>query len=39
MGCDGERCYWDGGSMIAVNGDIVAEGPQFCLDEVVSGDA
>lgn len=34
VGCDGERCYWDGGSMIAVNGDIVAEGPQFCLEEV-----
>ncbi|KAK3764033.1 hypothetical protein RRG08_011404 [Elysia crispata] len=34
VGCDGERCYWDGGSMVAVNGDIVAEGPQFCLEEV-----
>ncbi|CAG5125956.1 unnamed protein product, partial [Candidula unifasciata] len=34
VGCDGERCYWDGGSMIAVNGDIVAQGPQFTLAEV-----
>lgn len=35
IGCDGERVYYDGGSMIAVNGQIVAEGPQFTLDEVV----
>ena len=35
VGCDGERVYFDGGSMIAVNGHIVAHGPQFTLDEVV----
>ncbi|KAK0053547.1 glutamine-dependent NAD(+) synthetase [Biomphalaria pfeifferi] len=34
FGCDGERCYWDGGSMIAMNGDIIAQGPQFSLEEV-----
>ena len=35
IGCDGERVYYDGGSMISVNGQIIAEGPQFTLDEVV----
>ncbi|CAL1540924.1 unnamed protein product [Lymnaea stagnalis] len=34
VGCDGERVYWDGGSMIALNGDIVAQGPQFSLEDV-----
>ncbi|KAK7107921.1 glutamine-dependent NAD(+) synthetase-like [Littorina saxatilis] len=34
IGCDGERVFYDGGSMISVNGQIVAEGPQFTLDEV-----
>ncbi|XP_059153927.1 glutamine-dependent NAD(+) synthetase-like [Physella acuta] len=34
VGCDGERVYWDGGSMIALNGDIVSKGPQFSLEEV-----
>lgn len=33
-GCDGERVFYDGGSMISINGQIVAEGPQFTLDEV-----
>ena len=35
IGCDGERVFYDGGSMISVNGQIIAEGPQFTLDEVV----
>ena len=33
-GCDGERVYYDGCSMIAVNGNIVAQGTQFSLQEV-----
>ena len=28
IGCDGERVFYDGGSMISVNGQIIAEGPQ-----------
>ena len=36
FGCDGDRVFYDGGSMISLNGQIVAEGPQFTLDEVVS---
>ena len=36
MGCDGERVFYDGCSMIAVNGDIVAQGPQFTMKDVVS---
>lgn len=35
-GCDGERVYYDGCAMIAVNGEIVALGSQFSLDDVVS---
>uniref|UniRef100_A0AAR2J1S8 Glutamine-dependent NAD(+) synthetase n=1 Tax=Pygocentrus nattereri TaxID=42514 RepID=A0AAR2J1S8_PYGNA len=34
-GCDGDRLYYDGCSMIAINGDIVAQGKQFSLDDVV----
>ncbi|XP_076445910.1 glutamine-dependent NAD(+) synthetase-like [Babylonia areolata] len=34
IGCDGERVFYDGGTMISVNGQIVSEGPQFTLDEV-----
>lgn len=34
-GCDGDRLYYDGCSMIAINGDIVAQGVQFSLDDVV----
>ncbi|XP_041351300.1 glutamine-dependent NAD(+) synthetase-like, partial [Gigantopelta aegis] len=34
VGCDGERVYYDGGSMVAVNGQLVAQGPQFSLGEV-----
>lgn len=36
-GCDGDRVYYDGCSMVAVNGDIVAQGAQFSLDDVVCG--
>ena len=35
-GCDGERVYYDGCSMIAINGSIVAQGSQFTLKDVVS---
>ena len=34
IGCDGERVYYDGCCLIAVNGDIVAQGSQFTLQEV-----
>uniref|UniRef100_A0A6Q2XDH3 Glutamine-dependent NAD(+) synthetase n=1 Tax=Esox lucius TaxID=8010 RepID=A0A6Q2XDH3_ESOLU len=34
-GCDGDRLYYDGCAMVAINGDIVAQGTQFSLDEVV----
>lgn len=34
VGCDGDRLYFDGCSMVIVNGDIVAQGKQFSLDEV-----
>lgn len=34
IGCDGERVYYDGCSMIAINGEIVGQGSQFSLDEV-----
>ncbi|KAK8054483.1 glutamine dependent NAD synthetase [Apiospora phragmitis] len=33
-GGDGDRLYFDGCSMIIVNGDIVAQGSQFSLDDV-----
>ncbi|KAJ8349368.1 hypothetical protein SKAU_G00244980 [Synaphobranchus kaupii] len=33
-GCDGDRLYYDGCAMIAVNGDIIAQGMQFSLDDV-----
>ena len=36
MGCDGERTYYDGCSMIAINGRILSQGPQFGIQEVVS---
>ncbi|KAI5926263.1 glutamine-dependent NAD(+) synthetase with GAT domain-containing protein [Camillea tinctor] len=38
LGCDGDRLYYDGCSMIIVNGEIVAQGAQFsCTDiEVVT---
>lgn len=33
-GCGGERLYYDGCSMIIVNGEIVAQGSQFSLKDV-----
>lgn len=33
-GCDGDRLYYDGCSMIIVNGKCVAQGAQFTLDDV-----
>ncbi|XP_068429970.1 glutamine-dependent NAD(+) synthetase-like isoform X1 [Clinocottus analis] len=33
-GCDGERVYYDGCAMLAINGDIVARGAQFSLNDV-----
>ncbi|KAF7251743.1 Glutamine-dependent NAD(+) synthetase [Varanus komodoensis] len=33
-GCDGDRLYYDGCAMISLNGDIVAQGLQFSLDDV-----
>jgi predicted amidohydrolase len=35
QGCDGGRLYYDGTAMIAVNGEIVAQGSQFSIDDVV----
>ena len=34
QGCDGDRLYYDGCAMIAVNGEIVAQGSQFSLNDV-----
>lgn len=34
IGCDGGRLYFDGGSLIAMNGKILAEGQRFSLDEI-----
>lgn len=34
LGCDGDRLYYDGCAMIFVNGDLVAMGSQFSLNEV-----
>ena len=34
IGCDGGRLYFDGGSLIAVNGKILAEGQRFMLNEI-----
>ncbi|KAG7473661.1 hypothetical protein MATL_G00098210 [Megalops atlanticus] len=33
-GCDGDRLYYDGCAMIAINGDIVGQGTQFSLEDV-----
>ena len=33
-GCDGERVYYDGSSMIALNGEMLAQGQQFSIEEV-----
>jgi hypothetical protein len=34
-GCDGQRVYFNGCSAIALNGDIVARGKQYSLQDVV----
>ena len=34
IGCDGDRLYYDGCAMVIVNGDIVAQGSQFSLNQV-----
>ncbi|RKO97911.1 hypothetical protein CXG81DRAFT_27171 [Caulochytrium protostelioides] len=34
QGCDGERVYYDGGALVALNGDVVAQGSQFSMREV-----
>lgn len=34
QGCDGDRMYYDGCAMIAMNGHIVAQGSQFSLNDV-----
>ncbi|XP_076012303.1 glutamine-dependent NAD(+) synthetase [Genypterus blacodes] len=33
-GCDGDRLYFDGCAMVAINGDIVVQGAQFSLNDV-----
>ncbi|XP_040826599.1 glutamine-dependent NAD(+) synthetase isoform X2 [Ochotona curzoniae] len=33
-GCDGDRLYYDGCAMIAMNGSIFAQGTQFSLEDV-----
>ncbi|KAF7459580.1 glutamine-dependent NAD(+) synthetase [Marmota monax] len=33
-GCDGDRLYYDGCALIAMNGGIFAQGSQFSLDDV-----
>jgi NAD+ synthase (glutamine-hydrolysing) len=34
QGCDGDRLYYDGCAMIALNGTIIAQGSQFSLNDV-----
>ncbi|KAG0244155.1 glutamine-dependent NAD(+) synthetase [Actinomortierella wolfii] len=34
QGCDGDRLYYDGCALIAVNGEIVAQGTQFSIGDV-----
>ncbi|UZJ54145.1 hypothetical protein CBS101457_003465 [Exobasidium rhododendri] len=34
QGCDGDRLYYDGCPLIACNGEIIAQGSQFSLDDV-----
>ncbi len=33
-GCDGDRLYYDGCALIVVNGKVVAQAPQFSLNDV-----
>lgn len=34
QGCDGDRLYYDGACLIALNGIILAQGSQFSLSDV-----
>lgn len=34
QGCDGDRLYYDGCAMIVINGEVVAQGSQFSLNDV-----
>ena len=34
QGCDGDRLYYDGCAMIIINGEVVAQGSQFSLNDV-----
>lgn len=34
VGCDGGRLFYDGCSMIALNGEMITQSPQFTLKEV-----
>jgi len=34
QGCDGDRLYYDGSALIALNGRIIAQGSQFSLSDV-----
>ena len=34
LGCDGGRLYYDGCSLIVVNGDVVSQGAQFSMQDV-----
>ena len=35
QGCDGERAYYDGCAVVAMNGQLIAQGSQFSLDDIV----
>ncbi|KAJ1974058.1 glutamine-dependent NAD(+) synthetase [Dimargaris cristalligena] len=34
QGCDGDRLYYDGCALVSVNGEVVAQGSQFSLNDV-----
>lgn len=34
QGCDGDRLYYDGCALIALNGKVIAQGSQFSLNDV-----
>jgi len=34
QGCDGDRLYYDGSSMVLVNGTVRAQASQFSLEDV-----
>lgn len=35
QGCDGDRLYYDGCAMAVLNGQVIGQGTQFSLDDVV----